>query len=47
MDQSLDGKLIAEVNLKNGNSRLKFHWRQAKFLNQYSKRLLTSSLILC
>ena len=46
-DQSLDGKLIAEAFLKNGNSRLKFLWRQAKFLNQYSKILLASSLILC
>ena len=47
LDQSLDGKLIAVAILEKGNSRLKFLWRQAKFLNQYSKRLLASSLILC
>ena len=32
---------------KKGNLWLKFLWRQAKFLNQYSKRLLASSIILC
>ena len=37
LDQSLDGKLIVEAILKNVNSRLIFLWRQAKFLNQYSK----------
>ena len=47
LDQSLDGKLIAETILKKGISQLKFLWRQAKFLNQYSKRLLASFLILC
>ena len=46
LDQSLDGKLIAETILKKGISQLKFLWRQAKFLNQYSKRLLVSFLIL-
>ena len=47
LDQSLDGKLMAEAILKKGSSRLKFLWMQAKFLNRYSKRLLASYLILC
>ena len=46
LDQTLDGK-IAEAILKKGNSRLEFLWRQVKFLNQYLKRFLASSLILC
>ena len=47
LDQSLDGELIAEAILKKGNLSLKFLWRQAKFLNQNSRRLLASSLIQC
>ena len=46
LDQSLDGKFIAEAILI-GNSRLKFPWRQDKFLNQYSKKHLALFLILC
>ena len=45
LEQALDGELIAEAILKKGNSSLKFLWRQAKFLNQNSRRLLASSLI--
>ena len=47
LDQSLDGNYIAENILKKGNSRLKFLWRHAKFLNTNSKKLLTSALIQC
>ena len=46
LDQSLDGKLIAAAILKKYNSRLKFLWRQAKCLNQYSKILLALSLMI-
>ena len=46
-DQSLDDKLISEDNIKKGNSRLKFLWSQAKFLNLCSRRLWASSLIQC
>ena len=47
LDQSLGGKYIAESILKKGNSRLKFLWRQVKYLNGNSRKLLASSLILC
>ena len=47
LDQSLGGKYIAESILKKGNSRLKFLWRQAKYLNRNSRKLLATSLILC
>ena len=47
LDQSLGGKYIAESFLKKANSRLKFLWRQAKYLNRNSRKLLATSLILC
>ena len=47
LDQSLGGKYIAESILKMGNSRLEFLWRQAKYLNRNSRKLLATSLILC
>ena len=47
LDQSLDGNYIAENILKKGNSRLKFLWRHAKFLNTNSRKLLASALIQC
>ena len=47
LDQSLGGKYIAESILKKGNSRLKFLWRKAKYLNRNSRKLLATSLILC
>ena len=47
LDQSLDGNYIAENILKKGNSRLKFLWRHAKFLNTNSRELLASALIQC
>ena len=47
LDQSLAGKYIAESILKKGNSRLKFLWRQAKYLNRNSRKLLATSLFLC
>ena len=36
LDQSLGGKYIAESIFKKGNSRLKFLWRQVKYLNRNS-----------
>ena len=47
LDLSLGGKYIAESNFKKGNSGLKFLWRQAKYLNRNSRKLLATSLILC
>ena len=47
LDQNLNGKSIAENILKKGNSRLKFLWRQAKYLNRNSRKLLASALIQC
>ena len=47
LDQSIDGNFIAENILKKGNSRLKFLWRHAKFLNTNSRKLLASALIQC
>ena len=47
LDQSLGGKYIAESILKKENSRPKFLWRQDKYFNRNSRRLLTTSLILC
>ena len=47
LDQSLWGKYIAESILKKVNSRHKFQWRQAKYLNRNSRKLLATSLILC
>ena len=48
IDQSLGEKYIAESIFKKGNSRLKFLWRQAKYLNfRNSRKLLATSLILC
>ena len=47
LDQSLDGNYIAENILKKGNSRLKFLWRHAKFLNTNPRKLLASALIQC
>ena len=46
LDQSLEGKYIAESILKKGNSSLKFLWRQAKYLNRNSTKLFATSLIL-
>ena len=46
-DRSLVGKLIAEPFLKKAIRAKKIHWRQAKFLNQYSRRFLVSFLIQC
>ena len=47
LDQSSDGNYIAENILKKGNSRLKFLWRHAKFLNTNSRKLSASALIQC
>ena len=47
LDQSLGGKYIAGSILKKGNSRLKFLWREAEYLNRNSRKLLATSLILC
>ena len=47
LEQTLSGTAIVENILKNGNSRLKFLYRQAKYLNIRSRKLLTSALILC
>ena len=45
VDKSRDGQLIAEAILKKGYPCLKVFLGQATFLNQYSRRLLASSLI--
>ena len=45
VDKSRDGQLIADAILKKGYPCLKVFWGQATFLNQYSRRLLASSLI--
>ena len=47
LDQFLVGNYIAENILKKGNSRLKFLWRHAKFLNTKSGKLFASALIQC
>ena len=47
LDQSLRGKYRPESILNKGNSRLKFPWRQAKYLNRNCRKLLAASLILC
>ena len=47
LEQTLSGTAIVENILKKGNSRLKFLYRQAKYLNTRSRKLLTSALILC
>ena len=47
LNQSLDGNYIAENILKKGNSRLKFLWRHANFLNTNSRKLLASALVQC
>ena len=47
LDQSLGEKYIAESILKKRNCRLKFLWRQAKYLNRNSRKLLATSLLLC
>ena len=46
LNQSRGGKYTAESILKKGNSRLKFLWRQAKYLNRNSRKLLATSLVL-
>ena len=47
LEQTLSGTAIVENILKKGNLRLKFLYRQAKYLNTRSRKLLTSALILC
>ena len=47
LEQTLSGTAIVENILTNGNSRLKFLYRQAQYLNTRSRKLLTLALILC
>ena len=47
LEQTLSSTAIVENILKKGNSRLTFLYRQAKYLNTRSRKLLTSALILC
>ena len=47
LEQTLSGTAIVENILKKGNSRLKLLYRQAKYMNTRSRKLLTSALILC
>ena len=47
LEQTLSGTAIVENILKKVNSRLKFLYRQAKYLNTRSRKLSTSALILC
>ena len=47
LEQILSGTAIVENILKKTNSRLRFLYRQAKYLNTRSRKLLTSALILC
>ena len=44
LDQWLGGKYLAEIILKKGNSRIKFLWRQAKYLNRNSRKLSATSV---
>ena len=47
IDQCVNGESIAHNIIKKTNSRLKFMFRQAQFLNETSRKTLCSSLILC
>ena len=47
IDQSLSGELVADKVISKANARLKFLYRQAKFLNPHCKKLLASALIQC
>ena len=47
LNQFLDGDEIATKIVKQVNSRLKFLYRQAKFLDQKMKKLVCSALVLC
>jgi len=47
LDQSLSGLKIVQNIIKKTNSRLKFLYRQANFLNLKSRKILCSALILC
>ena len=47
IDQHLDGEEMALSIIKKVNSRLKFLYRQARFLDQNIKKLLCSALVLC
>ena len=47
IDQHLDGEEMALSIIKKVNSRLKFLYRQARFLDQNIKKILCSALVLC
>ena len=48
LDQTLTGKYIAEQEYcKKGKLYTQFLWRQAKYLNRNSRKLLATSLMLC
>ena len=47
IDNSLSGDAMAFGIIQKANCRLKFLYRNAKFLNRYVKRMLASSLIQC
>lgn len=47
IDQHLNGEEMALSIIKKSNSRLKFLYRQANFLDSNTKKLLCSALVLC
>lgn len=47
LDQSLSAEDICSSIVRKSNSRLKFLYRQAKFLNLQTRKLLVTSLIQC
>ena len=47
LDQDLSGTSIVNSIIKKSNSKLKFLYRQANFLNQDARKTLCSSLVLC
>ena len=47
IDQRLDGEEMELSTIKKVNSRLKFLYRQARFLDQNIEKILCSALVLC
>jgi len=47
LDQSLSGENMGNNVIQKGNSRLKFLYRNGKYLSKHTKKLLASALIQC
>ena len=47
LDQSLSGEITGKKVIKKANSRLRFLYRKARYLNFYTKKLLVAALIQC